>query len=100
RGVPAPVDEDRGEESGREHGSEVEGERVEPVDVDGDGNTGNAVAGANLHQGEHGEDDQHDDLDREQDLLELRRDLDTAVADPGHQGDPDETGGELPPVVR
>ena len=46
---------------------------------------------------EHGE---HDDLDRQQHLLDVGRDLDADVADPGHQDDPDDADEQDPATRR
>ena len=55
---------------------------------------------AHLDQGGDGQYRQHHDLDREQDLLEVGRDLDADVADRGHQDDPDDAGQQHPAAGR
>ena len=60
---------------------------------------GGAVPIADLDQGHDREDQQHRDLDAEQHLLEVGRDLDPDVADRGHGDDPPDPDQEHPAAV-
>ena len=99
RGVPAPVDE--------HHQDDAAGERAEAAMPNGLSQDqlgvrwpAGRVAGADLDQRGDRQHQQHDDLDAEQGLLEVGRDLDAAVADVGHQDDPDDADQQHPAAGR
>jgi hypothetical protein len=96
--VPAPVDEHR-DERGGDDGRQAQTRRREPrearLEVSGRG-----VAAVDLRQREQCEPDEREHLDAEQGVLEAGRDLDAAVADVGHHGDPDDPGHRAPERAR
>ena len=89
RRVPAPVDEQRDDEAGRERARAERAvladdrERVEPFERR-QHRPGGRI-GVDAEQGDGGEDRQGDQLDREEDDLGPGRQLDAAIADPGQR---------------
>ena len=62
-------------------------------------NPSGAEPGVHLHQRDHGERDQHDQLDAQQRVLHPGGDLDAAVADVGHEQDPHDARDGGPQLV-
>ncbi len=99
RGVPAPVDEQHQDQAGDERLEATDVERVEPG-CGGMDRDSWVMTIAHAHQGYHGQDEQHDDLDAEQGALQPGRDLDAAVADVGHRDDPQHPDEQYPGAGR
>ena len=85
-GVPAPVDEDRQQDAAVQRAEARDVERVEPRERGLDRVL--RVVHVNRDQGDDGEDHQRHELHAEQVPLGARRELDPAIADPGHDDDP------------
>ncbi len=94
RGVPAPVDED-GDQRCTDDGGQAEAGGPQPRQTRMQRPCW-GVARVRLDEGVDSEDHQHHELDREQHVLNPRRDLDAPVADVGHDHDPDHAGDRAP----
>ena len=98
RGVPPPVDEQHEGEADHEALRAGHVERVEPRPRRREVPRRSRPV-AHLDQGDDREDQQHGDLDAEQHLLEVGRDLDPDVADGRHGDDPPDADQEHPAAV-
>jgi hypothetical protein len=73
--------------------AEVHRERVDPGQRRLD-RAARRMAAVDLDERDHREQPEDEDLGAEQRLLDARRELDAAVADPGHQRDPQDRGDD------
>ena len=93
-GVPAPVDEQHQHDPGHERrDGQVGGQQPAEAHVQ---RPGRRVTAEHPDEGRDRHDQQHDELDGQQRLLEVGRDLDAAVADIGHRGDPQDPDQQHP----
>ena len=96
--VPAPVDEQH-QDDPAEEGRERQVGRDQPADARMHRRR-RVMPGPDLDQRGHREHHEHDELDAQEYLLEVRRDLDAAIADIGHRNDPDDAHEQHPAAGR